>query len=135
MKTTPSLTMANSARALANETRARELIDVAEGRRDIHSVIRRSTAPDGKPLLRITLRQLLIAQPGWGPQRAAVAIEKTLSVVGTPHLSPRKISLAWLLDPRAGGKRFMAFCDSLAPSNTAPWAGFPFTPKPSAVSK
>lgn len=133
MSTTPELAVANSARANAARMRAEKLISVASSEATIHDLIMEASGSRGRPLLRVTLRQLLLAVPGWGNERASRIISKMTAVLGakgspTPQ---RKLTIAWLLDPRAGGRRFMAFCDSLKENDTSPWSGFPFAPQPS----
>lgn len=121
----------HSARTAAQRMRAAVLIDVAEGRRGLKDVIELSTFGEHRPLLRLSLRQLLIAQPGWGPARADRVIQQMLAVLDLEGTDIRKITMQWLLDSRAGGRRFMALCDALMPK-TAPWPGFPFAPRPAA---
>lgn len=124
----PPLEQANVAKAQAHRARAAALISVAEGRHTIVDVIKHAATEAGRPLLRITLRQLLLAQPGWGDERCGSALNQLTAVLGAPaaKLHRRKLTIAWLLDARAGGKRFMAFCDVIAAKTDAPWPGFPF---------
>ena len=129
MNTTPPLETANSARAIANQMRAAELIAVAESRQTIHDVITHAATQQGRPLLRITLRQLLLAQPGWGEQRTTATLKKLASPIGQAAPPLRKLTIAWLLDQRSGGRRFMAFCDTFSAKSAAPWPGFPFAPR------
>jgi hypothetical protein len=129
MNHAPSLDVANSARTVAIHERARQLIAVTEETKTIHEVIRNAATPHGRPLLRITLRQLLLAQPGWGEQKTTGALNKMARVIGQPAPTLRKLTIAWLLDPRAGGRRFMAFCDIFSAKSASPWPGFPFAPK------
>lgn len=135
MNARPDLSVANSARAASTRARAAKLIAVASSEADIYDVITESTTSRGRALLRITLRQLLLAVPGWGNERAARIINQTLTVLNIrpAQVSTRRLTIAWLIDPRAGGRRFMAFCDSLKDNSSAPWAGFPFMPKPSSA--
>jgi len=130
MNARPSLDVANSARAAARHVRAAALIHVAEGRTGVHDVIRLACTPNGRPLLRITVKQLLLAQPGVGDETVSRAIRHLLAVTGAGDTPVRRITLAWMLDARAGGRRFMAFCDALGDNSTTPWPGFPFTPRP-----
>lgn len=129
--TIPPLTVANSARHAAARQRAAALIAVADkdNTTDVREVILAACTQQGRPLTRITLRQLLLAQPGWGPDRTSKALEQMLTTLGQPEVNQRKLTIAWLLDKRAGGRRFMAFCDALYPRASAPWPGFPFAAK------
>jgi hypothetical protein len=130
VKNTPSLEAANTARTVANKKRAQQLIAITEEQLTVHDVIRSAATEVDRSLLRITLRQLLLAQPGWGEQKTTGALKKLASIIGQPAPPLRKLTIAWLLDPRAGGRRFMAFCDTFSTKTSPPWPGFPFTPKP-----
>jgi hypothetical protein len=132
--TIPPLSTANSARHAAARHRGAALVAVAGGESTVRDVILAACTEDGKPLTRVTLRQLLMAQPGWGPDRAAKALEHTLTTLGNPEVNQRKLTIAWLLDKRAGGRRFMAFCDALYPRASAPWPGFPFAARPNTTA-
>ncbi|WIB65455.1 hypothetical protein [Curtobacterium sp. MCBD17_040] len=133
MNVRPPLADANSARAAARHLRATALMHVATGRASVHDVIRLACKPNGKPLLRITLKQLLLAQPGVGDETVARITRHVLHLTGS-DVAPRKFTIAWLLDARAGGRRFMAFCDALGNNSATPWPGFPFTPRPARIS-
>lgn len=134
MSARPSLDVANSARAAARHVRASALIRVAEGRASVHDVIQMACTERGKSLLRITVKQLLLAQPGVGDETVARVIRHITDVTDTADVPARRITLAWLLDSRAGGRRFMAFCDALGDNTATPWPGFPFTPRPARTS-
>lgn len=129
----PPLSAANSARFEANRQRAEWLVAVANGDSTVLDVIEWAATDDGRPLMRVPLRKLLLAQPGWGEDRTRTAITKTLAVTGRRGLPTRKVTIAWLLDHRAGGKRFQAFCDALAFTPKTPWTAFPFTPVPAGL--
>jgi hypothetical protein len=130
MNISPPLEIANTARALATQERARQLIAVTNMNITIHEVIRAAATPQGRPILRITLRQLLLAQPGWGEQKTNAVLNKLSSSLGQPTPQLRKLTIAWLLDPRAGGRRFMAFCDTFNANSAPPWRGYPFATRP-----
>lgn len=130
MTFTPSLDVANEARAKARFVRAARLYSLANGSTTVVETIAAATDDAGRPLLRLTLRQLLLAQKGWGEQRTAHVIGRTLSVIGAPETPTRKLTVAWLIDPRSGGRRIMAFCDALSAKDGPPWPGFPFAPHP-----
>ena len=100
----------------------------------MHDVINLACTPNGRPLLRITVKQLLLAQPGVGDESVRRVIDKVIAVTGAHDVPVRRITLAWLLDTRAGGRRFMAFCDALGDNAATPWPGFPFTPRPTRTS-
>lgn len=131
MTTLPSLSTANSARARARRYRASALLAIADdnNRTTVNDILRHACTEKGRPLLRLTLKQLLLAQPGVGDETVTRILNHTVRVVGVAS-PPRRLTVAWLLDARAGGRRFMAFCDALADNSKQPWPGFPFMPRP-----
>lgn len=134
MTVRPSLEVANSARAAARHLRASALVHIAEGRRTVHDIIQLAATENGRPLLRITVNQLLLAQPGVGDESVRRVLNHITNVTGAADVPIRRITVAWLLDARAGGRRFMAFCDALGDNTQTPWPGFPFTPRPARRS-
>jgi hypothetical protein len=134
MSMTPNLDVANSARAAARIIRARHLLEIAGSTTSVHETLAAATTDAGRPLLRLTLRQLLMAQPGWGEHRAAAVLRKVLQVSGATSIATRKLTVSWVLDSRAGGRRFMALCDAITAKDSAPWPGFPFAPRPARAT-
>src|SRR5690625_4567971 len=66
--TTPSLDTANSALGQARRHRALAVLSVAQGQATVMDIVRQAT---NEPYLKkIRLRQLLMAQEGWGENRA-----------------------------------------------------------------
>lgn len=92
----------------------------------VAKVLEAVAEPENRPLLRLRLRMLLQYQPGWGAVRADQIIDHVLSVTGA-KLDKRLVTVGWLLDPRAGGRRFTAWIDALEPKKDPPWKGFPHT--------
>lgn len=89
-----------------------------------------AASEEGKPLRRLTLRQVLLALPGYGPIRTQTVLDALAVRVGVPTgPSTHDLTVAWLLDPRAGGKRFLCWLDATREKMT-PWTGFPATPMP-----
>ena len=133
--TRPPLEIANSAALAANRQRAAALLAIldAESPIGVTGVICAACTTSGRPLRRITLRQLLLAQPGWGSDRARKVLEQMTDTLGVENVDLRRLTIAWLLDPRAGGTRFMAFCDALRPRAAGSWTGYPFGPKTRAI--
>ena len=91
-------------------------------------IIGAACAPGGEPLLRMTLLKLLSHQPGWGEARALRAIHRMCRQLGAPTQTPRRLTIAWLVDSRTGGHRLQAFCDALT-DPALPWPGFPYAPQ------
>ena len=47
-----------------------------------------------------------------------------------PATPNRRLTVSWVHDPRAGGRRWFALCDALRPRDQRPWPGFPWQPAP-----
>ncbi|MDC7120256.1 hypothetical protein OMK64_01750 [Cellulomonas fimi] len=131
--------VATSALRAAREMRGEALFTIADGLIDPIDVARDAMTPEGEPLRRISLRQLLLAQPGWGEARTDELIRRLHAFCEITE-PPRRLSIRWLIDPRVSGRRLVAFCDLLDEGRAAvarggevdvvPWAGYPFTPMP-----
>lgn len=121
---------AQSARRRADLTRAQALLRVTAGRSTIWDILREASMPAGRALLRLSVRQLLLAQPGVGVRTARGQLESLIITLGHPiGATTRAMTLQWLLDPRAGGHRTLAFIDVMGGRPEAcPWPGFPFAP-------
>lgn len=128
-----SLEVANKALSAAIEMRADYLLSITSGDITPLDLIRKAARPTGRPLLKMSLTQILIAQQGWGAKKAQAALMEICAVLKTDLKSEQKnghrLTVGWLLDPRAGGRRLMAWVDvveirtrKMAP----PWSGFPF---------
>ncbi|GEL47780.1 hypothetical protein CHO01_28960 [Cellulomonas hominis] len=123
--------VAAAARTNANRRRAEYLTSVATGLLNVHDVITAACAPDGSALLRISLTQLLGAQPEWGKTRVSAAVTRLRVLLGEPR-TDRRLTVAWLVDPRTRGARVLAFTDALNDGDIGPpWRGFPFAPQTS----
>ncbi|MGK3708773.1 hypothetical protein [Arthrobacter sp. IK3] len=92
----------------------------------VADVLAASAMKENRPLLRLRLTILLRYQPGWGRLRAEGVVDHVLSVTGA-KLDRRLVNVGWLLDPRAGGRRYAAWLDALQPKKDPPWSGFPHT--------
>jgi hypothetical protein len=82
--------------------------------------------------IQLSLRQVLLAQPAWGRKRTDAVIEHISSIFGG-RMERRQITVGWLLDPRAGGRRFHAWLDAHQPKSRPPWPGFPYVRSSSDV--
>lgn len=121
-----SLALANVAKREAARTRSEWLISLGvEGLTTIPDLLRQATTEEGRPLRRITLRQLLLTQEGWGRARADRVLAHTTSLLGYEPTS--RLTVAWLIDARAGRRRVQALADALT-ERVVPWIGFPFAP-------
>lgn len=123
--TPPSIEVAREALSAARRTRAEYLIALTEGLIDISDLLAFAVTEDGAPLRRISLRQLLLSQPGWGERRTARVLSALSDRLGTAE-RPKDMTIAWLIDPRSGGRRYLAWLDVRQAKSSAPWPGFPF---------
>lgn len=123
--TTP-LAVPNHARLIAQQTRADWLVSVGLGVVSVQEVIEAASLPENRPLLKITLAQLLLAQPGWGSERTKAFIRRLRETLEVAPAVVPKPTIGWLLDGRTGGRRFLAWADALTPKDAPPWPGFPF---------
>lgn len=119
-----------AARDAARKVRAEWLVAVAEGLVSIDDVISEAGTTVGHPLLVVSLRQLLLAQPSVGEARTETILAKMSQRLESGNLIARKNylwTISSILDKRVGGRRYIAFQDARM-SRTAPNFGFPFTP-------
>lgn len=121
-----SIETARTALVDARRLRAEYLVAVATGLVTVHDVVRASATETGKPLRRISLRQLHLSSEGWGERRTARLMSALAERIGGSE-TPHDKTIAWLIDPRSGGRRYLAWIDVQRSKNSAPWAGFPFT--------
>lgn len=125
----PSLSVANTARLEANAERGRALADLRVGKSDVADILRRACLPEGKALRRITLVRLLSGQEEWTKRQARASLRFVLAILGDRHTSDcdvDQLTIMWLIDARAGGRRARALADVLDPKELPPWTGFPF---------
>ena len=127
---------AQTVRRKADLIRATALLLVAGGKINVWGVLQSASVPAGRPLLRLSLRQLLLAQPGVGSRSEEHLLGSLLNRLGLPmgHKSPGTsgLTVQWLLDPRTNGRRMLAFIDVMYDRGGGPpWPGFPFAPPPS----
>lgn len=112
------------ARRSAARLRSEWLLLIHEGMVTPADVLAEAGQPHARPLLKLLLHQLLLAQPGWGRTRTDAAIHKIMSVTDA-RIERRQVTVGWLLDPRAGGRRFAAWMDAFEPRTALSGIGFP----------
>ena len=118
----------NLARASAQEMRGEWLTAVAIGVVTIHDLVEHAAAPEGRPLMRLPLRRLLLASPDFTIKEADRILKHVSDVLGLRDDDRRnQRTVQWLLDDRTGCRRFMAWMDAIAPRER-PWPGWPATP-------
>ena len=123
------ITTLREARDSARRLRAEWLVAVAEGLVSVDDVIREAATEEGRPLLKISLRQLLLSQPFVGGVRKDQVMKRMAGTLSSGNVTAKtnKCSTVFsLLDTRAGGRRYIAFQDARMSRNT-PMAGFPFS--------
>lgn len=124
-------TTAAAARRTANRQRAEYLSSVTTGLLSVHDVITAACTTEGVALRRIALAQLLGAQPDWGRTKVRDAMTH-LRTIGGESRDLGRMTVGWLVDPRARGARLLAFADATHESHGPPWPGFPLSPSPFA---
>lgn len=80
---------------------------------------------EGRPLLRTTLRQILLTDHAFSNARVPKILARIQHLVGV-EMPVRHMTVAWLLDPRSGGRRFIAWLDATQEFRSEPWSGFPY---------
>lgn len=136
-----------ASRRLHARVRAQALVDLAEGRVSLNDVLLRATRPEGADLLRVPIRQFLLAIPGVG-EATVKAVMRRLETFNGRTGAPSSPDIRWLLDGRSHGTRVVALADAVlaaapairfdtrggrrssndAPRSTPPWHRFPYGP-------
>jgi hypothetical protein len=114
----------------ARRMRSEWLVAVAEGLVTIDDVLDEASTESGRPLQKISLRQLLLAQPFVGESRKDEVLRRMADILSDEVKSSREVttcSISFILDPRAGGRRYIALQDARSGQDT-PVSGFPFAP-------
>ena len=83
------------------------LLDVSEGRLSAWEAIMSVVLDDRQSLRSLRLDQILMTQEGVGAERARRVVEQILTVLEVPAASadPRTVTVGYLLDGRAAGRR------------------------------
>lgn len=124
---------AAAARRSAAGVRAEYLVSVSSGLLSVFDVLDAVVTEEGRPLLKVSIRQLLLSQEGWGAKRTDDTLAMLASFTDAPVA---KMTIGWLTDPRAQGARLIAFADVMSPRRSPvrpPWPGFPFARNPQAL--
>ena len=117
------------ARAAANGLRGDWIIAVREGISTPQELIAQAAITGFEALRAITLKRLMTSLPDWGEKRANRLTEQLVTICGGT-VPPGRLTVGWLIDKRAAGRRLIAFANLTRPAGL-PWPGFPFAPKPS----
>lgn len=108
--------------------RSEWLASIHVGVISVPDLIQAATEESGAPLRRISLRQLLLTQPGWSEAKVRAALDRITHLLDLKE-STRRLTVAWLVDARTGGKRLRAWADVMQ-ERVLPWTGFPYAPNP-----
>ena len=144
MNTTHPYSPISTARAAgveARRMRAEHLLAVSERLLSPLDVVELAAQYEHRALRRIRLHVLLSAQPGVGEVKARLVCENMLrtlhgrELTDTERKSVKRLTVAWLLDTRSAGRRWVAFYDALHRKRvpSPPWPGFPFAPEVKGV--
>ena len=125
----PDISDTIAAAARARESRSHFLAEVLAGGVPAVQTPWVACENNDRKLLRLRLRQLLATAPHWDSGRTNAVLGHMAAVVGTNGAEVNAAPLAWLVDPRAAGRRMLAWLDAFRP-RTQPWPGFPFAPLP-----
>lgn len=120
-----SLAVLNSARKAANRYRSEWLLSLNDEMVTPADLLAEAGTAAGRPLLKISLSQVLLSQPGWGRKRCDFILKHVLSIAGV-SIDQKNLTVGWLLDSRAGGRRYQAWLDAMESKEGPPWAGFPY---------
>lgn len=127
--------MARQRQALtaAQEARAEWLLQIHYKKVKPRDFIDAARDPSWVALRRESLRQVIISEPGVGEGRWRQVRDRMLDALDI-KVWDKDLTVGWVLDPRAGGRRYHALIDALRPRE-APWPGFPWEPKPAVVAR
>ena len=113
----------------ARRFRAGHLMAVLEGLLEPLDVIDAAHEPTGTALRKIRLKDLILA-PEKTPVRTWPLIRSRMLATLELEVPDRSLTIGWVIDPRAGGRRLYALKDALQPRSDVAWPGFPWAARP-----
>jgi hypothetical protein len=124
--------MSSQRRALsaARQARAEMLLEISAGRLTPIEFVDMARDASWVALRRESLREVIVSAPFLGARRWREIRDRMLGVLDV-EASDKDLTVGWLLDPRAGGRRYLAFIDAMR-TREPPWPGFPWEPGPGA---
>ena len=105
--------------------RADHLMAVHEGLLEPLDVVDAAHEPAAQALRKIRLDHLFVAAQGTSTREWRLIRKRTLGVLCL-DVPDRDLTIGWVIDPRAGGRRLHALKDALRPRLQMPWRGFPW---------
>lgn len=105
--------------------RADHLLAVHEGLLEPLDVVDAARHPTAQALRRIRLDELFLSAQGTSTREWRLIRKRILGVLNL-DVPDRDLTIGWVIDPRAGGRRLHALKDSLRPRLEVPWPGFPW---------
>lgn len=125
----------NASKAEADRMRAQWRIGLTRGKASLEQLFGAACHPDGAPLLRLRLLDVLTCLPDLALAQARHALAHLREHTGVPAGTPdRDLTVYWLLDPRSSpGARLAALADALCMVRGSRVAlveatGWPFAP-------
>ena len=114
------------ARRDANRVRAQWLAALHEGLVTPIDLFRHAATLQGRPLLALTLRQVLTHTKRHSPRATTHVLRRILHGEDPAGVPARGPTVGWLLDTRARGRRLARWVSLQPGTSRQPWAGFPF---------
>ncbi|GAA4362997.1 hypothetical protein [Nocardioides caricicola] len=119
-----------SALQRARLVRAEMIVALTQKILDVDDVLAEALKPANKALGTLTLNQLWRAagkRSEWRDVRA-----RMLGALGL-ECPDSKLTIVWLFDPKAGGRRYYAYRDALRPRTEPPSTRFPWSSRTSSA--
>lgn len=126
-------------RRVANAARGELLQLITDGTVTPWEAIIAAAASGEKHLMRLRLDQIITAGPGIGATRARRVVGQVLTILEATEsrTATGHVTLAFILDPQARGRRLLAVLDAFIAyglvqdaQDLRVWPGFPFAPAP-----
>ncbi|KQW45934.1 hypothetical protein ASC77_18635 [Nocardioides sp. Root1257] len=124
------MTAQRSALADARRLRAEFLHDVHLGRTMPIDLLDAAREDWAIPLRQMSLEQVFLSS-GMSARGWRLVRTRMLATLGI-EVRRADLTVGWVIDPRAGGRRHYALGDALRDRDQAPWPGFPWLPRPGA---
>lgn len=126
-------------RRRANAARGELLTLVQEGLMSAWDAVTEAASSGDEALLKITLEQLVMTQPGVGQHRARRVVEQVIHILEVPphRISTKDVTLGYVIDGRSNGRRMLAVLDAFIShgliadcDEVTVWPGFPYSSPP-----